>query len=214
MRIYPLFLLPGALFGQSLMDLDQWQANGDGIWTITKEKVLIGQRKPVAEKERPREGTPEHRGWYYQQAWLYTKAEFGDFDLSFEYWIPVGSNSGIALRDPSRGAAGVMNPPDYRKTPSKVAYEIQLNNRYPDQHLSGSIYGLAKAPAGLQNDLDWNRMEIRAREGKISIFLNGKLAAEHAAPADRPRQGPIGLQLHDQHSVAMFRNIRVTSRQK
>jgi hypothetical protein len=26
---------------------------------------------------------------------------------------------------------------------------------------------------------------------------------------DRPKSGPIGLQLHDRFSVAMFRNIRI-----
>jgi Domain of Unknown Function (DUF1080) len=212
MRLF-LLMIPVAALAQPLITsaaLEQWEPHGDGVWKVTKEKVLIGQRKPV--KKDLKEGTPEHRGWYYQQAWIYTKAEYENFDLSLEYWLPTGGNSGIALRDTSRGAAGITNPPNYAKTPSKVAYEIQLNNQYADQHLSGSIYGLAKAPPGLQDDYDWNRLDIRARDGKITVLINGKLAAEHAAPPDRPKRGPIGLQLHDQHSVVMFRNIRVTVR--
>ncbi|MSV30706.1 MAG: DUF1080 domain-containing protein, partial [Bryobacterales bacterium] len=48
-----------------------------------------------------------------------------------------------------------------------------------------------------------------SRNDKISIRLNGKLVAEHAGDPGRPKAGPIGLQLHDQFSVVMFRNIRI-----
>ena len=52
-------------------------------------------------------------------------------------------------------------------------------------------------------------MDISSRNDKISIRLNGKLVAEHAGDPARPKTGPIGLQLHDQFSVVMFRNIRI-----
>ena len=203
-------LFASSVYSQSMMSLDLWDQRGEALWKLTKEKVLIGQRVPV--KDAPKEGTPEYRGWNNQQAWLYTKADYENFDLTFDYWLPIKTNSGIALRDPSRGAAGMTNPPDYTKTPSKTAYEIQLNNQYADPNPSGSIYNLAKAQDGLQDPYDWNRMEIRARPDKITVLINGKLAAEHATPPDRPKRGPIGLQLHDRHTLVMFRNIRIAVR--
>jgi hypothetical protein len=39
--------------------------------------------------------------------------------------------------------------------------------------------------------------------------VNGWLVVEHPGDPARPKAGPIGLQLHDQFSLIMFRNIRV-----
>lgn len=53
-------------------------------------------------------------------------------------------------------------------------------------------------------------MDIISRKDKITIKLNGIVVAEHAGDPQRPKTGPIGLQLHDQFSIIMFRNIRIT----
>jgi hypothetical protein len=156
----------------------------------------------VAAVERPND----------QQAWIYTRQEFGDFDLRLEYWLRSGGNSGIAVWDPTRGEAGIAMPPDFRKTPSKVAYEIQLANEYPDPQTTGSIYGVEKAQPGAQIDNEWNTLEIEARADMLRVRINGKLVAEHATLPDRPKRGPLGLQLHDQYSVMMIRNLRITDR--
>ncbi len=214
MRLLALYLLlPAMLPAESLIknkSLDGWEVRGDAIWNVTSDGVLIGQRKPV--KDAPLEGAPNWRGWFYEQAWLFTKAEYDNFDLHLEYWLPVHGNSGIGLRDTSRAAGGIRENPNFKITTSKVAYEIQLNNQYPDQYTSGSIYGLAKAPEGLQNDFDWNTIDIAARAETITVKINGKPAAEHAVVPERPKKGPIGLQLHDRRSIVMFRNIQLTPR--
>jgi hypothetical protein len=44
------------------------------------------------------------------------------------------------------------------------------------------------------------------------VLLNGKQTIEHPGAKDRPTKGPIGLQLHDQYNVVMFRNIRIRER--
>jgi hypothetical protein len=121
-------------------------------------------------------------------------------------------NSGISLRDPSRAKWAVIAPPDYTKTPSKLGYEIQINNRYPDPHPSGSIYGFVDAPKDAQKDDDWNAMDIISRNDLITIKLNGKVVAEHPGDPKRPKVGPIGLQLHDQFQVVMFRNVRIAEK--
>jgi len=53
-------------------------------------------------------------------------------------------------------------------------------------------------------------MDIISRTGKITIRLNGRVVAEHPGDPQRSKTGPIGLQLHDQFSIVMFRNIRIT----
>ena len=47
-----------------------------------------------------------------------------------------------------------------------------------------------------------------AAEG-ARVALNGRTVAEHAGDPRRPKAGPIGLQMHDQFSLIMFRNIRI-----
>ncbi len=65
------------------------------------------------------------------------------------------------------------------------------------------------APKDSQRDDDWNVMEISSRNEKIAVSLNGRAVAEHAGDPQRSKVGPIGLQLHDQFSIIMFRDVRI-----
>lgn len=191
-------------------DLQGWQMVGDGIWTILSDGTLVGHRKYGDPPFESGSITAErYRGWLNTQAWLYSEREYHEFDLELEYWLRAKGNSGISLRDPSRAKHAVVTPPDFTRTPSKLGYEIQLNNQYPDQHPSGSIYTFAKAKTGAQKDNQWNKLRIESRKTGIRVLLNGTLVAEHPGDPGRPQRGPIGLQLHDQFSVVMFRNVRL-----
>jgi hypothetical protein len=192
--------------------LQGWEVLGDGIWTLRSDGVLIAHRKP---NTAPLEALgdkltfKQYRDWEIVQSWLYTRKQYAEFDLRLDYWVRTPGNSGISIRDPSHAQYALTIPPDYSKTPSKLGYEIQINSQWPDPHPTGSIYGLVDARTGLQNDGEWNTMNIESRKGNIRVLVNGVLAAEHAADPARPAVGPIGLQLHDQASVVMFRNIWV-----
>ena len=196
-------------------NLDGWEIVGDGQWTVMSDGTLLAQRtadlrKLLAPGAKFTTKT-DYEAWENTQSWLYTKrGDFGEFDLHVEFWTRTNGNSGISIRDSSRAKCGVATPPDYKCTPSKIGYEIQINNRYPDPHPTGSIYGFADAPkTGVMKEDDWNALDIISRIDKITIRLNGKVVAEHAGDPQRPKTGPIGLQLHDQFSVVMFRNIRI-----
>ena len=195
-------------------NLDGWEIIGDGQWTVMKDGTLVGQRTGDLRKLLAPGGgftTPQQfNAWVNAQSWLYTKRnDFGEFDLHLEYWTKSQGNSGVSIRDISRAKWGVTVPVDYTKTPSKIGYEIQINNRYPDPHPSGSIYGFVDAPKDAQHDDDWNAMDISSRNDKITVKLNARVVAEHAGDPQRPKTGPIGLQMHDQFSIVMFRNIRI-----
>jgi hypothetical protein len=192
-----------------------WQERGNGVWHVMKDGTLTGSREvhsPEVRKKLAGDARELSR-WVTQQAWVYTAEEYGDCDIEFDYWLRHGGNSGIGLWDPTRGEAGIGDAPDFRKTPSKVAYEIQLNNEYPDPQPSGSIYGIEKGKsAGVQKDNEWNRIKVEARAAHLKVFINGTLVAEHDTLPGRPKKGPIGLQLHDQFSVMMIRNFSITIR--
>jgi hypothetical protein len=55
-------------------------------------------------------------------------------------------------------------------------------------------------------------MDIESRDGAIRVRINGTPVAEYPGDPARSKSGPIGLQLHDQFTTAMFRNIRVRER--
>ncbi len=174
--------------------LEGWEPIGEGVWTVMSDGTLLGQcdhRKPCA-----------------HQAWLYTKKEFGEFDLRLEFWTRLGGNSGISIRDTSRARWAVGAEWDRDRTPSHIGYEIQIVNGYRDNYPTGSIYLLDKAKdPDMRND--WNTLEIESRLSGIRVKLNGKLVSQHPGLPERPKAGPIGLQLHDRNSVVMFRNIRI-----
>ncbi|MDW8129468.1 MAG: DUF1080 domain-containing protein [Bryobacterales bacterium] len=174
--------------------LEGWEVVGEGVWTVMSDGTLLGQCDP--------------RNPCLHQSWLYTKKEFGEFDLYLEFWTRLGGNSGVSIRDTSRARWAVGAEWDRERTPSHIGYEIQIINGYPDRYPTGSIYLLAPArDPEMRND--WNTLEIESRFDRISVKLNGKLVAEHPGLPDRPKFGPIGLQLHDRQSIVMFRNIRI-----
>jgi hypothetical protein len=195
-------------------NLDGWEVIGDGQWTVMADGTLLGQRigdyRKMFAPGGPLPTQPQFKGWVDTQSWLYTtRNDFGEFDLHVEYWTKTTGNSGVSIRDVSRAQAAILTPPDYTHTPSKVGYEIQINNRLPDPHPSGSIYGFVDAPKDAQHDDDWNSMDILSRNDKITVKLNGRVVAENPGDPKRSKIGPIGLQMHDQFSIIMFRNIRI-----
>jgi hypothetical protein len=195
-------------------NLDGWEVRGDGQWTVMRDGAILGQRTSNLRQQfipgGPLATPKDFKDWVDTQSWLYTiRNDFGEFDLHLEYWTKTTGNSGVSIRDTSRAAWAINTPADFTKTPSKIGYEIQINNRYPDPHPSGSIYGFVDAPKTLQFDDDWNSMDISSRNDKITVTLNGKLAAEHSGDPKRSKTGAIGLQLHDQFSIIMFRNVRI-----
>ena len=176
-------------------NLDNWESVGDGIWTVLRDGTLIGQRDLKK---------AEH------QAWLYTrKNDYGEFDLHLEWWTRAGGNSGVSIRDTSRGQFSVGAAWDAKKTPSHIGYEIQILSGARDRYPSGSVYLFDAAKPGHELENDWNAFDIESRDEMIRVKLNGRLVSQYAGEPGRSKTGPIGLQLHDKNSFVMFRNIRI-----
>ncbi|WP_321475878.1 DUF1080 domain-containing protein [uncultured Paludibaculum sp.] len=202
-------------------NLDGWQARGEGIWTVMPDGSLLGQRshdKPSDPFGKPWPiDSKEFDSWLYRQAWLYTSASYGQFDLHVEYFLPAHTNSGISIRDVSRahyaiGEAGKADPPlttALKGTPAHIGYEIQLIDGDSDKYPTGSVYTFVAARKGVQKRDEWNSMDIESRTNMIRVKVNGVVVAEYAGDPARSKTGPIGLQLHDQFTFVMFRNIKI-----
>lgn len=197
--------------------LDQWESVGDGLWHVMKDGTLVGER-PISKTDpvvKWRENVKAYRDWLHTQAWLYTKRnDYAEFDLHLDYWLRHHGNGGVSIRDTSRGQYGILTPADTTRTPAKIGYEIQLNNQYPDQYRSGSIYTFVPAKEGVQIDDEWNTLDIESRTNLIRVRLNSQVVAEHPGDPKRSKTGPIGLQLHDQYSLTMFRNVGIRELRK
>ncbi len=191
-------------------DLSGWEIRGDGKWNVISGGVLVGQRDLDGKTLGPLvrfKTVPEYQQWLNHQAWLYTQDSFTSYDLHLEFWTKEHGNSGVSIHDSSRAAAAIAFPPDFSRTPAKIAYEIQINNNYPDPHPTGSIYGFMDAPKDALLPNQWNALDIEVRPSHIAVKLNGREVARTTPDPKRGQSGPIGLQLHDQLSVIHFKNI-------
>ena len=146
--------------------------------------------------------------------WLSTDKEYGNFQLSLEYKVPEGGNSGVFIRAPRQG------------DPAYTGMEIQILDDYapkwanlkPEQY-TGSIYGVVAAQPRVTKKADeWQKMIVLADGRKVRVCLNDRsvidaeldkyLTAEFANhPGLKNAQGFIGLQTHD--APVEFRNLRL-----
>ena len=148
---------------------------------------------------------------------LYTKEEFGDFVLRFEFQLTEGANNGIGIRTPLEGDAAY------------VGMEIQvLDNEAPiysqleKYQYHGSVYGVLAAKRGFLKPVgEWNTEEIWIKGDDIRVTLNGTVITEgNIAEAskngtldhrDHPglqnKKGHIGFLGHG--SLVKFKNIRI-----
>ena len=99
-------------------NLDGWETVGDGKWMVMADGTLLGQavsggKNPFGSAWPVTLIEKQYLDWRQTQSWLYTKAEYGEFDLHVEYLTPAGGNSGISLRDSTRGRYAIGPSPDY-----------------------------------------------------------------------------------------------------
>ncbi len=216
--------LPAGLGWKPLFNgksLDGWESRGEGVWSVLPGGVLAGERA------HPHPASPfetswpvdskQFRSWLYRQAWLYTQKEFDEFDLHLEYWVAPGSNSGVSIRDRSRAHHAIGEADSARPelaaypvtTPAHIGYEIQIIDGTGDKYPSGSIYTFQAAQTGAERRGEWNSMDILSRHNLMTVRINGQNVAQNAGDPNRSKTGPIGLQLHDQFTTILFRNIRI-----
>jgi len=220
-----LFAIAPAAFAQQWQDLfngknlDGWQPRGECTWTVLADGTLLGQRRFDVPKLFPKwpVDQKEFRNWWGRQAWLYTEREFGEYDLHLEYMLPPRGNSGISIRDVSRGHYAIDEPDDtavlartkLKGSPAHIGYEIQLIDPDNNRYASGSVYLFNAAKTGVQKSGAWNNLDVESRNEHIRVSVNGVEVSASPGDPNRSKTGPIGLQLHDQSTFVMFRNIRI-----
>jgi HEAT repeat protein len=148
---------------------------------------------------------------------LFTKDQYGDFILWFDFQLTPGANNGLGIRAPLTGDAAYEG------------MELQiLDNEAPiykdlkPYQYHGSIYGISAAKRGFLKPVgEWNIQEVMVKGNKVKVDLNGTVildtditsARENGAadgkshPGLSRSVGHIGFLGHS--SVVQFKNIRI-----
>jgi hypothetical protein len=145
--------------------------------------------------------------------WLSTVRPYSDFELSVEFRVASGSNSGVFLRAPHEG------------DPAYTGMEIQILDDYAPQHaelkpnqFTGSIYDVAAPSERVSRKAgEWQSMILTCRGTLVTVDLNGRTVVDtnlsyfpykyESHPGLARDRGYIGLQDHG--SRVQFRNIRI-----
>ncbi len=144
--------------------------------------------------------------------WLATVDQYDDFELSLEFRIAPGADSGVFVRAPLRG------------DPTYAGMEIQIlddatrdGSALRADQVSGSIYGV-QAPSERMGGRagQWQSMVVACRGSRVKVALNGRKVVDTDTTyypylyGDHPgltrERGYIGLQYH---SGVEFRKIAI-----
>lgn len=148
---------------------------------------------------------------------LYSKNEYDDFIVRFDFMLTPAANNGLGIRTPMEGDAAY------------VGMELQIlddndpiySDLQPYQY-HGSVYGIIPAKRGYLKPVgEWNTEEVIAKGDNIKITLNGTViidgnlreavkngTADHKEhPGLFNKKGHIGFLGHG--SEVKFRNVRI-----
>ena len=123
---------------------------------------------------------------------IFSKKEYNDYLLRFEFKLASGSNNGIGLRAPKFIPKSKKN-----QEPAYSSIEVQILDdsakkyeNLKDYQFHGSAYGLIPAKRGHLNALgEWNTQSIELKGNKIKITLNGVVITEGDLSEGTPDKG-------------------------
>ena len=106
---------------------------------------------------------------------LITQRQFQDFELTLEWKISEGGNSGIMYRVTEGGEATYESGPEM---------QVLDDARHPDGRSrltsAGAAYGLYSSPAGIARPAgEWNAVRILVRGRHVEHWLNGQKVVEY-----------------------------------
>ena len=148
---------------------------------------------------------------------LYSKQEFDNFILRFEFLLTPEANSGLGLRHKI-----VTTPKGYDGMELQILdNEAAVYEDLKPYQYHGSVYGWIPARRGFLKPVgEWNYQEVIADGNNITVILNGTVIVEgnlkEATKDSSPERVPATLFYEKGHiaflghnSVVKFRNIRV-----
>ena len=147
----------------------------------------------------------------------FTDQKFEDCKIRIVYKGADKNNAGVFIRIPEKPTEPWM--------PVNKAYEVQIDDREDDYHVTGVLYSLTKAKAKPGKPGEWNTMEITLDGDRTVVYVNGVLVTDYTEGdpvpeksknyepdrGRRARSGYIGLQNHGEADVVYFKEISYKS---
>jgi len=157
---------------------------------------------------------------------LYGVKKFKNFELSVDWNIPKGGNSGIFYY-----VTEIPDKPIYQAAPEvQILDNWNAGDNKLSNHLAGSLYDMLPAlPSNAKPSGEWNTIVIRVKDGHVTHTQNGEKVCEYTlwtpewkALIDNSKfkdwptfqngapekEGYIGLQDHQDFGCS-FRNIKI-----
>ncbi|HEX7859951.1 MAG TPA: DUF1080 domain-containing protein [Verrucomicrobiae bacterium] len=147
---------------------------------------------------------------------IFTKEEYGDFVVRFEFKLPPGGNNGLALRYPGEGDTAYVGMCELQVLDDTAEKYENLDPR----QFHGSAYGMAAAHRGFLRPVgEWNFQEVTVQGSKIKVELNGTpildtdlskvndYMAGKAHPGKDRKSGHFGFAGHN--DPVAFRNVSI-----
>lgn len=154
-------------------DLSRWNEVGDANWRIVNDYVEADSG----------------------EGFLVSDTDYGDFELTLEFWVTLEANSGVFIRCQDEQQIGADN-----------CYEVNIFDTRPDQtYRSGSIVGVAAPSATVNTGGRWNAYRIVAEGPRLEVTLNGVQTVE--VEDEQYVSGPIALQYGA--GTVIFRHVRI-----
>lgn len=157
------------------------------------------------------------------QADLISDGEYENYELSIDWKIAEGGNSGIIFgvhEDPALDATYLSG------IEMQVLDNVKAEDNKKANHLAGSLYDMKAAPASAAKPSgEWNSAKIRKDNGHLTFWLNGKevINVQMGSPEwttllndskfktwkdfGKYPKGHIALQSHG--SVVSYKNIKI-----
>jgi hypothetical protein len=101
---------------------------------------------------------------------IFTREQYGDFAVRFEFNLPPGGNNGLAIRYPGQGDTAYVGMCELQVLDDDAPQYAELDPR----QYHGSAYGMVAAHRGyLRPTGQWNFQEVKVRGATIRVELNG-----------------------------------------
>jgi hypothetical protein len=181
---YPMKDRAGFMEIMNRKNLGGWTMQGKGFWTV-EQGELVGSQDP-SERE---------------DSWLFSSAQWSDFVLELEFFVPEKCNTGV----------GIRMPKDSTGSPDVHGYEVQISD-LPQRKLTGSLlHHVESTGANLHHPNQWNALAIFCEGDHIRVYLNQRKILDEKVKGSR--RGRIGLQVPKgeefSKQVVRFRKLRV-----
>lgn len=106
---------------------------------------------------------------------LFTKDEYSDFHLKFEFKLPPGGNNGLGIRCPIVEGSAAYSGIELQVLDDTAEKYAKLQ---PYQY-HGSVYGIVPAKRGhLKPVGEWNTQEVIAKGRHVKVILNGAVIVD------------------------------------